>query len=374
MSCPIRKYPLSQPPNYKPAIPRLQLALGDELASVQTAYVGIQRHSNGKQLYEAFQSLIIFIQNWLSDKEISSPLAYEWTELIDGSDISGAFIWICYWKDHSSLERSLQKLDIAGYWSSLDPLSRTSIGIWTEVFSTQRSRLETVYSKDDYLPGLASLPGAVVAQHNMTGYWGAARDRIPDASIDLFPVDDDVSFGPLSTTPDSKGKHLTGSSHQNLAHIRSGQFWEWCDAEEREAYETKLEPALREGLSYLWNEPEKSHAMGLRFLRNRNTLISKADEIIEDGDSVKRRETSVAGFFTDLASMEAWAQSHPSHDAIWQGAMNHNKNFPGEQKKFRTWHEVSVLKAGEARFEYVNCMPETGLIRFIQLEEKSLLC
>ena len=34
-----------------------------------------------------------------------------------------------------------------------------------------------------------------------------------------------------------------------------------------------------------------------------------------------------------------------------------------------TWHEVSVLKKGEARWEYVNCDPKTGVVRFVKMDE-----
>lgn len=37
-----------------------------------------------------------------------------------------------------------------------------------------------------------------------------------------------------------------------------------------------------------------------------------------------------------------------------------------------TWHEVSVLKKGEAAFEYVNCNPEIGMIRSIPLKKSPL--
>ena len=37
-----------------------------------------------------------------------------------------------------------------------------------------------------------------------------------------------------------------------------------------------------------------------------------------------------------------------------------------------TWHEVSILKAGEARFEYVNCDAMTGVIRWVPLKREPL--
>ena len=51
--------------------------------------------------------------------------------------------------------------------------------------------------------------------------------------------------------------------------------------------------------------------------------------------------------------------------------MKHAKQF-GEGRKFMTWHEVSILKAGEARFDYVNCSPETGVIKWVKLDQKDL--
>lgn len=44
----------------------------------------------------------------------------------------------------------------------------------------------------------------------------------------------------------------------------------------------------------------------------------------------------------------------------------------GPDKKFMTWHEVSILKTGEAEFEYVNCDPQTGVIRWVPLDREDL--
>lgn len=43
-----------------------------------------------------------------------------------------------------------------------------------------------------------------------------------------------------------------------------------------------------------------------------------------------------------------------------------------DAEKFMTWHEVSILKTGEATFEYVNCDPKTGVIRWVQLNREEL--
>lgn len=74
----------------------------------------------------------------------------------------------------------------------------------------------------------------------------------------------------------------------------------------------------------------------------------------------------MTAFFRNMTDLEGWAARHPSHLAIWAGAVKHGKRF-GEERRFRTWHEVSVLRGGEARFEYVNCVEGTGVATGIAL-------
>ncbi|KAL2687625.1 hypothetical protein Neosp_005187 [[Neocosmospora] mangrovei] len=135
------------------------------------------------------------------------------------------------------------------------------------------------------------------------------------------------------------------------------QFWENCGQEEADAYDRKLEPTLRSGLEYLWENSPDTGALGLRYLRNHD---------IDSPDDRPRKETCGAGFFTSLETLETWAKSHRSHLAIYRGAMAHYKAF-GDRRKMRTWHEVSVLRGGDAKFEYLNCVPKTGVIRGIPL-------
>lgn len=133
--------------------------------------------------------------------------------------------------------------------------------------------------------------------------------------------------------------------------------------QESESYEQKLEPTLHAGLEYLWSHPRDTGAVGLRYLRN--------DEPSCRPGLPHRKESCGAGFFTSLEHLETWAKSHRSHLAIYKGAMSHFKTF-GDTRKFRTWHEVSVLREGDARFEYVNCVPQTGVITNLCLEVEDL--
>ncbi|KPM37341.1 hypothetical protein AK830_g9243 [Neonectria ditissima] len=360
MSTSERPYPLQKPKNHVPPVPRWQLVLGSDKKRVHTAYIGIQQHSQVEDFENTRLQAIEAIESWLHHTADDRPLASESFTFLDGNDASDTTVWVCYWIDEASYKSSLSRLDLKSLYASLPAAGRKSIGLWLESFSTATSRVETNYSGLDYLPGLAKLPGTEVAEHSLSAYWGAARDRIPDSANDLFAQTDK---NPPANTPKGLGQHLVGTNQHNLVHIRSGQFWENCNAKESAAYEETLEPTLREGLRFLWDNPDEGGAVGLRYLQNQEDPLCRADN--------ERKESCVAGFFKSLGSLEAWAKKHRSHLAIYRGALAHAKAF-GDARKFRTWHEVSVLQEGDATFEYINCISETGVIRFISLTENKL--
>ncbi|OOQ85870.1 putative phenylacetaldoxime dehydratase family protein [Penicillium brasilianum] len=398
-----RRLPLRQPPGHNPP-PRLHLKFPEDLNRVLTAYIGIQLHSTSVDDIQKSTSLleqpVAQIQGWLANPEFS-PVSTEQFQLLDdstthalsrGNAISSShspiksssaitsLIWVCYWTDETKYKSSLQNLNLPGIYHALDTPSKTHIGLWLEHFASDTSRLETVYSATDYLPGLARLPGTSTAHHVHTGYWGAARDRIPGSAEDSFEGDpsgsnrdsdlpEDLSNATIQAR--SLGTHITGTNTHNMVHIRSGQFWGNCNDEEANAYLNILEPKLCAGLSYLWNAPEEARSSGVRYLHNIEPL---SDDSGYNSVSIvhQTKEACVTAFFNNMADLEGWAAQHPSHLAIWAGAIKHGKRF-GDERKFRTWHEVSVLKGGEARFEYLNCLEGTGVSKaMILLDTRTL--
>ena len=317
-----RTYPLRQPPGHKPPVPRWQLVFPESISSVFTAYIGVQGDETSQ------------IADWVAQCGCQSSERFVH---IEGDDVPGASIWVCYWTDAAQGKARLAMLDLSAIHASLSPAAQKATGLWCESFGTPTDRVETNYTGLDYLPGLARLPDTAAEPHTLTAYWGAARDRIPASAHDAFPE----SEGAFT--------HERGSNRDNVVHIRSGQFWESCPPVEAAAYQDVLEPTMLNGLRYLWDTREASTAAGLRYIRN-----------VDDAET-QRKETCSIGFFASLERLESWAAKHPSHVAIYTGAIRHAKRF-GEARKFRTWHEVSVLKEGEASFEYINCAPGTGVL------------
>ncbi|KAL5361981.1 heme-containing dehydratase protein [Aspergillus floccosus] len=353
-----RIYPLARPEGHKPPVQRWRLVYPETATQVHTAYIGVQRHDDSPAVENAFLTAACAVREWVEslsyqDKSRST----ETFCFLDGDDSKTAVVYVCYWEDARSYEEDLSRLHLMELYTQVH--RAPGIGIWCERFTTPISRLETNYSGIDYLPGLAQLSQGQPTEHTLTAYWGAARDRIPSSGHDSFPRESAESTSYPSQTPRRLGQRLFGCNpYDNLVHIRSGQFWKNCDAVEAEAYETILEPTLKTGLKYLWDNRDESGAIGLRFLRN------------EHG-AEEAKETCAAGFFRNLDDLEQWAKRHPSHIAIFKGALKHARVF-GENRKMRTWHEVSILKKGEAQFEYVNCQPHTGVIKYIGLDSEDV--
>ncbi|EAW11768.1 phenylacetaldoxime dehydratase family protein [Aspergillus clavatus NRRL 1] len=357
MSCG-RVYPLRQPKGYKPPVPRWLVQFPSGLERVYTAYIGVQDRescANGQPIHnKAYQDAVEAIQTWITADPSIAASSVEQFEVLDGDDTPGSTVWACYWDDAAKYEASLQRLNLVAPFEQLDSTNRQSIGLWCERFTTRLSRLETNYSGSDYLPGLARLPGVSCLEHTLATYWGSARDRIPDSATELFEREevDDHALKARSS-PVSLKHYVVGTNPENIVHIRSGQFWANCNDDETKAYKETLEPALRAGLKYLWEHPVQTGASGLRYLANRPGPAQSANTAQDS------RETCVAGFFRTLSDLENWAKSHPSHLAIYTGAVRHAKKF-GEQSWFRAWHEIAILKRGEAQFEYVNCVIEAN--------------
>ncbi|KAL3481362.1 hem-containing dehydratase-domain containing protein [Aspergillus californicus] len=262
-----RIYPLAKPPGHKPPMERWKLEFPDDSITIQTVYIGIQRHDVTPDSLGSYNEAIHAVQEWLATLQPENQIPTEKFTFLEGDDTPESTVWVCYFSNTTTYSTSMHTLSLTETYKAL--AKPRNIGLWTEQFTSQTNRLETNYSGLDYLPGLARLPGSNPIGHKLTAYWGAARDRIPDSGHDLFTRASAESTAYPSTTPRGLGERLHGqNSYDNLVHIRSGQFWANCTEIERQAYEEHLEPTLLSGLRYLWCNRDESGAMGLRFLRN----------------------------------------------------------------------------------------------------------
>ncbi|KAM0452344.1 hypothetical protein ACHAO4_005555 [Trichoderma viride] len=438
-----RELPLNQPNNWQVKFPRYMVELPEDVNDISIAYIGIQpRHEENPakgihtelhaHVTSAVQRKVVAkIEDWVRQESGElAPILWEKMYVEAGYDLPDTEIYICYWTDKDVAVAATKSLNLQQLYKSLSSSEQEVIGLWRESLSIPKPRIETVYSGNDYQPGIASIPGAAQVGHKFTGYWGAARDRLPASSHDLF--EPEYKLGTPNFEKDTKGRVMEGENKVSVAHIRSGQFWERCKDDEREAYESTLEPILREGMTFLEENAEETGDIGLRFSRhmvtnrllqaeeaekmavlngNGSTVFTGLANLVKsytgyftdtngtngingtsgthglnghssNGDSRlsdaerfglavtkdrQRFETCSSGFFRSLKDIEAWSSKHKTHHKIFHGAHAHSTKFGKTTFKFRSWHEMSALKPGEVTFEYINCHPRTGLIPFFDV-------
>ena len=215
MACPARLYPLKQPHNYTPPVPRWTLQLPSDVTHIHTLYIGIQRHSSTPASLDAYTAASHSISTYL--QRPPAALATDTLAVTSGFDTPGTRVWVAYWPTSTPPPPP----DLLSIYHSL---SSSAIGLWTESFTVPTTRLECNYSSLAHMPGLAALPGASFPAHSLSAYWGAARDRIPGSGWDLYPAASEARTQPPSSPPVGLGERLTGLSYDNMVHIRSGQW------------------------------------------------------------------------------------------------------------------------------------------------------
>ncbi len=213
-------------------------------------------------------------------------------------------VFLAYWTDPSAYGKWRARPD------AIEATERE--GVLTETATIPSEYWETLHSTDDITPGVRNLCQA--QSTDVHEYWGAARDRITASSTE------DLASRPGRPLP------------ANLCLIRSGQIWAHCQSQERSIYFEQVQPHLLAGVQFLADTPSTG-CLSSRFLQEQTI----------DGEDLE--STSFVGWFTDLSALEAWAESHPTHLAIFNSFLEMVGELGGAIQ-LRLWHEVAVLPQG----------------------------
>lgn len=254
-------------------------------------------------------------------------------------------IAIAYWDDPAAHARWCSAPGIDAWWRSDERLT-DGLGYFREIVSPRAAHFETMFNTPDRLEGVGVVMGGVSGELQEHGYWGSMRDRIPLSQTDAMAPSGARAITLGAPTP---GQRVRVSGHENIAMIRSGQEWADTAGQERALYLGEMEPVLREGMDFL-----RDQGLGIGCYSNRymHHLDAKGSPL---------EKSFGLSFWRSLADMERWAESHPTHVAIFGSFMRYVQalNF---QLQLRVYHEVSVLKADEQSYEYINCHARSGLI------------
>jgi aldoxime dehydratase len=221
--------------------------------------------------------------------------------------------------------------------------ARPGLGTFVELVKPGVDRYETLFSAPDRREGVAHLASGMSDMVLEHAYWGGARDRMPASQTDAL-----LPLGQPQVQRD--GARVTVRGHENLCLIRSGQDWSDTQADERTMYQRDVEPVLRAGMEFLRDDGVKIGCYANRYVQ------------VETRDGRPTEKSHGMSWWKSLAALERWAESHPTHVAIFGAAMKYLSTL-GPAAKLKLYHEVTVARADDQLFEYLNCHERTGMQR-----------
>lgn len=253
-------------------------------------------------------------------------------------------IAIAYWSDPSRFIQWRRDSGFDGWWNDPKRLE-DSVGWFIEIVSPTTDRFETLQASLGGPEGVSHLSVSLsenpVQEH---GYWGSVRDRFAIAQTD--PLRGETP----ETSPNSHQTRVRLPGRQNLCLIRSGQDWAATRDKERNLYLHDILPVLEEGMTFLRDQGKSLGCLSCRFMR------------VLDNDTGEPLEKSFGlAHFDELAHLEEWAKTHPTHLAIFGGFMRYVRALEF-RISLRLYHEVAVIPADAQCFEYINCHPGSGLL------------
>ena len=334
--CPVaRTIPARMPEGWTPPYPAWSADVASLPAAATIAHIGVQSQAqDGEQLLSEVRSLL---------DRAEAAARIDRAGFVDAAGYRNDVL-VSYWKDPQAFVAWAESGPFAAWWQ--DPAREAGgQGLFLEVLQPTPDRLETLHSSPDFVAGSAHLAPDLRGPIEAHGYWGGMRDRIARSAAD--PLHGRTVAGADELA--SRGGRVRVAAQPNLCTIRSGQDWSLCRGEERRRYLSEIHPHLVAGMDFLETQGAEVGCHACRFMT----------EI--DADHREMERSFGLAYFRSLEDLERWAQSHPTHLAIFDTfvAMVSGLEAPPD---LRLWHEVAVLEATGQRFEYINCHPRTGLL------------
>jgi aldoxime dehydratase len=322
---------------YTPPFPAWVGRADASITQFVMGYFGVQSKGEG-QLGAACAALRQIVASFaLGD----GPQHHDLSHYVDAAGYDN-MLAIAYWDNPAALARWEANPQVADWWGS-DSRGSDGLGYFREILTPGVERFETLYAMPEGLEGVGVVMGTRSDEIQEHGYWGGMRDRIPLSQTDAM-----APAGAL--VADERPSRVVIKGHENLTVIRSGQDWSETVDKERELYLGEMEPVLREGMNFLRDEGLPVGCYSNRYMQH----IDASGQPLEKSFSVSH--------WRSLAHLERWSESHPTHIEIFGTFMRMVQTLQAELK-WKGYHEVSVLRAEDQRYEYINCHADTGLMR-----------
>lgn len=336
-----RAHSMRMPEGFKPSVQRWSARFGNDATDFVVGYYGVQGDTA-----EALSTSPFAVWKDAVLAQAGGPEAHDMVQFVDGGGKCN-WVLIAYWPTVDRFNVWRSDPSNAAFWENPARLSEPT-GYFREELRVKADRYETIYFVD-FRGGISRSPEVRLEKTFESSYWGAARDRIPRAACDRLESSAATSL--CTTSRPTEGARFVVFPPNNLAIIRSGQYWERSGEDQRADEIKRMRPRFEAGLEFLANHPIDTGCCVLRYMRHfdeRGRLNS---------------ESAVHGIFQSLADLERWTQDHASHKAIYAEAFRQLMLYK-ERRELRTWHEVFVFDSKGQHFEYLICHPRTGLLPY----------
>jgi len=337
LSCP-RTLSRRVPDDYVPPFPMWVARSKEQLQQVVMGYFGVQ--FKGEVHRDAALNALRHIV--ASFSETDGPQQHDLTHHEDNQGYENLMV-VGYWNDPQAYERWLALPAVNGWWSS-DERLHEGMGYFREIVAPRAEQFETLYGFREQLPGVGALMNTASDEIEEHGYWGSMRDRFPVSQTEWMAPSGELTV--IAGDP-AKGGRVLVRGHDNVALIRSGQDWADAGEEERSLYLNEILPTLQDGMDFLRDNGKGLGCYSNRFVR----YIDLNGNFLNLSYNI--------GHWRSLEKLERWAESHPTHLRIFVTFFRVATSL----SKLRLYHEVSVSDAKNQVFEYINCHPDTGMLR-----------
>ena len=323
--------------DYAPPYPSFVARHKPSVTRVVMAYFGLQ--TRGAPSAAAEQALARLASDFTASDR---PTHWDSASYVDEAGFTNV-VTVAYWDDRQTFDRWFPSA--RERWTG-EQRTNNGFGTFIEALYPSVEGYETLFSSLGRPEGVAVLADSMSGEVLEHAYWGGMRDRIP-----LSQTSEMAPAGAARAIRD--GARISIIPHDNLCLIRSGQDWGDTEAAERKMYLGDVEPVLREGMDFLRDQGRSIGCYANRYM----TVVGP--------DRVATEKSYGMSWWKSLSALERWAESHPTHVRIFGAAMKYLSTL-GPAAKLRLYHEVTVARADEQLFEYVDCHPQTGMLNAVQ--------
>lgn len=336
-----RQCPANVPDNHQPAFPAWSARFTPLTEQVVMAYFGVQSRTVIDVRALSPVTGYFVKQNGPNHWDIA-----HYTDT-DGFE---TYIAIAYWSSPAAFQEWKTSSGFDTWWQSPDRADE-DVGYFAEIVSPKISDFETLLSDKNSREGVAKLADDVSDEIIEHCYWGSARDRIASAQVS------ELKGQEVPPAYQQTGKRIKLEGRDNLCLIRSGQDWSCTENAERDKYLQQVEPVLHQGMDFLRDDGDSIGCLSCRYM-----------QVIDEKGESKQQSFGLA-HFTELEKLETWARTHPTHVAIFGGFMSYVQELEFNVA-LRLYHEIVVIPSQSQYFEYINCHPNTGLLKALSKESR----